>query len=449
MTTSKRILVVDDDGDILMLFSLWLKKEGYEVMIVESGEKALTQIGINPPHLVITDLFMDGMSGMELLATIHSNNPLLPVIMLSGNAEIPDAVKATHLGSSAFLTKPIKKEELLAQVSKVLRSSPIEEEINQFSKNLIYRSQVMADLVEFGCMVAANDVTIMINGSTGTGKELVARGIHDASPRRDKPYIAVNCGAIPAQLLESELFGHEKGAFTGATSKHEGLFLAANGGTLFLDEIADMPLELQVKLLRVLQDLQVRPVGSTKSFPVDVRIISATHQNLEQAVSDGYFREDLFYRLNVVPLHVPSLSDRAEDVPLLLEHFLLLYAQKNNQKVKRFSPEAIDHLVSLPWPGNVRQLINVVELCATLSKTNMISLSLVLKAIQDSPKKILSLKEAKHNFERNYLISVLKITDGQVSNAAKIAGKNRTEFYKLLANYNIEPSEFRNKDNAS
>lgn len=449
MTTGKRILVVDDDGDILMLFSLWLKKQGYEVMTVESGEKALTQIGINPPHLVITDLFMDGMSGMELLATIHSNNPLLPVIMLSGNAEIPDAVQATHLGSSAFLTKPIKKEELLAQVSKVMRSSPIEEEINQFSKNLIYRSQVMADLVEFGCMVAANDVTIMINGATGTGKELVARGIHDASPRRDKPYVAVNCGAIPAQLLESELFGHEKGAFTGATSKHQGLFLAANGGTLFLDEIADMPLELQVKLLRVLQDLQVRPVGSTKSFPVDVRIISATHQNLEQAVTDGYFREDLFYRLNVVPLHVPSLAERAEDIPLLLEYFLLQYAQKNQQKVKRFAPEAIDHLVSLPWPGNVRQLINVVELCATLSKTNMISLSLVQKAIQDSPKKILSLKEAKHNFERNYLISVLKITHGQVSNAAKIAGKNRTEFYKLLTNYNIEPAEFRNKDNES
>ncbi len=288
-------------------------------------------------------------------------------------------------------------------------------------------------------------MSVLISGATGSGKEVIARAIHDASNRKEQPFIAVNCGAIPEQLLESELFGHEKGAFTGANIRHQGLFQAANGGTIFLDEIGDMPLALQVKLLRVLQDFEIRPVGSTRTFPIDVRLISATHRNLEEAVENGEFREDLYYRLRVVPLDIPDLAQRLDDIPALVEHFLESYAAHNKQDKKRFSPDAIDYLKQMSWPGNVRQLINVVELCATLSKSKSISISLVKKAVHDKPLEMQTLKEAKQEFERNYLVSVMRITQGHVANAARIAGRNRTEFYKLLNQYNIEPDTFRSK----
>jgi two-component system response regulator GlrR len=255
----------------------------------------------------------------------------------------------------------------------------------------------------------------------------LARAIHEASPRRDKPFIGINCGAIPEQLLESELFGHEKGAFTGATNKHEGLFQAANGGTLFLDEIGDMPLGLQIKLLRVLQDFEIRPVGSVRSVSVNVRIISATHNNLEEAVKAGQFRQDLYYRLNVIPLYMPSLAERREDIPLLLDYFLERLANRRNEKKKRFAPAALEYMIGAPWPGNVRQLMNVVELCATLTKTDIIPLSMAKRALRDEPGQFQTLKDAKQAFERGYLISMLRITDGHVSNAARIAGRNRTE----------------------
>ncbi len=442
---NKKILLVDDDADILALVSTWLKKESYDVVTCTSGEEAITQVGIVQPDLVITDLFMGGMDGMQLLAEIHQDNPLLPVIMLSGQAQIPDAVRATHLGSAAFLTKPVQKEELLDQVLKALRLSGDASNDYDVDKKIIYRSKEMARLVELAKMVAENDVTVFISGATGTGKEVFARVIHDASARKDNPFVAVNCGAIPEQLLESELFGHEKGAFTGANTKHEGLFQAASGGTIFLDEIGDMPLSLQVKLLRVLQDLQVRPVGSTKSYPIDVRVISATHRNLEDAVKEGDFREDLYYRLKVVPIAIPNLAERREDIPVLIEHFLTSSAKRLKQKKKRFAPDAMEQLLAAAWPGNIRQLINVVDLCITLCKTTTIPASLTKSALQDKPAPMQTLKEAKSAFERNYLISVLRVTAGHVANAAKIAGRNRTEFYKLLNQHNIDPVQFRNK----
>ena len=445
--TKHPILIVDDDNDILSLLSVWLATEGFEVITAESGEEALTKIGINRPKLVITDLFMDGMSGMDLLTEIHADNPLLPVIMLSGQARIPDAVKATHLGSAAFLTKPVKQEELIEHVKRSLRLSPGQDSHKEFSKDILYRSAEMAEVMELAEIVADSDVTVFISGATGTGKEVIAKAIHDASSRRNRQFIAVNCGAIPEQLLESELFGHEKGAFTGAVARHEGLFQAATGGTLFLDEVGDMPLTLQVKLLRVLQDFEVRPVGSTKSFPVDVRIISATHKELEKAVSDGEFREDLYYRLKVVPINMPTLEERRDDIPVLLSHFLKKYAVQSNKPEKHFSPDAVEYLTAASWPGNIRQLINVVDLCATLCKTNTISLSFAKKALQDKPGKVLTLKEAKQDFEKNYLISILRITDGHVANAARMAGRNRTEFYKLLNQHHIEPAQFRKKTN--
>lgn len=444
-TESKlKVLIVDDDNDVLNLLENWLTKESYDVKRAESGQEALNLIGIYAPDLVITDLYMKGMDGMALLTELHNDNPLLPVIMLSGQAQIPDAIKAMHLGTSAFLTKPINQDEFLETVKRV--SPNIDKTtLSEFTKNIVYKSKAMSDIIEMASLVADNDVSVFISGSTGAGKEVIAKAIHAASSRRDRRFIAINCGAIPEQLLESELFGHEKGAFTGANLKHEGLFQAANGGTIFLDEVGDMPLALQVKLLRVLQDFEVRPVGSTKTYPIDVRLISATHKNLEEAVERGEFREDLYYRLKVVPLDIPNLAERRDDIPVLAEHFLNVYSKNNHQDKKKFSPDAMKYLVSMPWPGNVRQLINVVDLCATISKNKNIPLSLVKKAVHDDPVHMQTLKEAKQAFEKGYLLSVLRITHGHVANAAKIAGRNRTEFYKLLNQYNIEPASFRDK----
>ncbi len=445
MNKQYRLLVVDDEQDILSLLETLLKKEGYDVETAMSGKEALAKMEVNIPKLVITDLFMDGMNGMQLMESIHNKTPLLPVIILSGQAQIRDAVKATHMGSAAFLTKPIDKDKLSEQVRYTLNVSAHGRKDSGFAEGIIYKSNIMAELVDLSMAVAATSVTVFISGETGTGKEIFAKAIHEGSERSAAPFIGVNCGAIPEQLLESELFGHEKGAFTGAATRHEGLFQAANGGTLFLDEIGDMPLSLQVKLLRVLQDMEVRPVGSTKTYPIDVRIISASHRDLDEMVNSGEFRADLYYRLKVVPLAMPKLSERREDIPLLADHFLEQHAQANNKKKKHLSPESLDYLMAAEWPGNIRQLNNVIELCATLGKTETIALSLIKMGCQDRSKQMKTLKEAKLEFEKNYLISILKMSAGHVTNAAKTAGRNRTEFYKLLNLHNIEPDKFRSK----
>ena len=440
------VLVVDDDPDMLNLLSTWLESGGFNAIAVASGNEALRELQVARPDIVVTDLFMDEMDGMTLVMRVHQDNPLTPVIMLSGQAQIPDAVKATHLGTSAFLTKPIAKEAFLGEVNRHIRPRR-RDGAGDLGQNIVYRSDVMAELLEQAELVAEGDITVFISGETGTGKEVLARAIHDSSPRSEFAFIGVNCGAIPEQLLESELFGHEKGAFTGASTKHEGLFLAADRGTLFLDEIGDMPLDLQVKLLRVLQDFEIRPVGSTTSLPVNVRIISATHNDLEALVSNGEFRQDLYYRLNVVPLEMPRLSERPEDVALLLEHFLVQHAEESGAKKKRFAPDATAYLSGASWPGNIRQLMNVVELCATLTKGDIIPLSMAQRALREEPVHIKTLKEAKADFERNYLISVLRVTEGNVANAARIAGRNRTEFYKLLNQHDLDAAEFRTASN--
>jgi len=438
-----RIFVVDDDPEILVLVSRWLTQANFEVKTFLSGEEAYAAFLKAPPSLIITDLIMQGMSGLDLLQKIHLRDPLQPVILFSGQATIPDAIKATHMGSAAFLVKPVPMQELLDNVKRHLRSHHSEETEKIFSSQMIYRSEIMAKVVELAQIVAGTNVTILISGGTGTGKEVIARAIHQASPRREHPFIAINCGAIPEHLLESELFGHEKGSFSGAIVKHEGLFQAANGGTLFLDEVGDLPLSLQVKLLRVLQDLQVRPVGSTKFHPVDIRIISATHQSLEEKIARGEFREDLYYRLKVVPIVMPSLSQRREDIPLLISYFLKVYAEKNKKIVMRFAPDALQHLINAPWPGNIRQLINVIDLCATLCKNEVIPLGIAQMALQDRPEQMLTFEQAKHEFERNYLISIMRITDGNITNAAAISHLTRTYIYKLLEEHAINLDDFR------
>ena len=401
-----RLLIVDDDEDMLALLTRWFEPEGVVPVTAHSGREALERFDIERPDAVITDLVMDGMDGLKLLAEIHRRNPVMPVVMVSGQAEIADAMKAAHLGVSAFLTKPFKKDALLACVREVLETSGINRSLrgDRFAPTIIYKSVAMAELMDRSRLVASVDSTVLISGSTGTGKELLAKAIHKGSQRNEAPFVSVNCSALPEQLLESELFGHEKGAFSGAINKHEGLFRSADGGTLFLDEIGDMPFSLQSKLLRVLQDFEVRPVGSTKSYSVDVRIISATHHDLEKAVEEGEFREDLYYRLGVVPLHMPALAERRDDIVPIGEHLLSSLCERHGFEKKYLAPEAKQALVSASWPGNVRQLGNVIEQCVVLSASEVIPLDLVKTALRERPGEMVPLDEAKQAFERDYLI---------------------------------------------
>ncbi len=447
--TSQRILVVDDDPGILRLLTLRLQSAGYAVTSVESAEKALSAVEAARPNLVITDLRMGGMDGMALFDALHRAHPTLPVIILTAHGTIPDAVAATKRGVFGYLTKPFEAQELLDQVANALSvsggvsagTSALGD--REWRSEIITCSPLMEDLLAQARLVAAGDASVFIQGESGSGKELLARAIHKASARARAPFVAVNCGAIPEQLLESELFGHVKGAFTGATRDHSGLFQAAHQGTLFLDEIGDMPLTLQVKLLRVLEDKQVRPVGSTRSIPVDVRIISATHRDLEALKNTGNFRQDLYYRLNVVSLTVPSLAQRREDIPLLATYFLHRLANKYRKSVTAFAPEAMELLAQASWPGNVRQLQNVVEQTVALATSPIIPATLVQNAIQHEQDEITSFEVARTRFEREYLARLLKITGGNVSQAAKLAKRNRTEFYKLLQRLQLDPALFK------
>jgi two-component system response regulator GlrR len=443
-----KILIVDDDTDLLELLVIRLNAAGYRTEAVQSAEAALNYLAVSRPQLVISDMQMSGMDGMALFDHIHRTLPTLPVIILTAHGTIPDAVAAVQHGVFGYLAKPFDSKTLLANINQALRFVPGKLSQNEASqadwrKSIITQSAVMENLLTKAGLVAEGDASVLIYGESGVGKELFARAIHDSSKRRQHPFVAINCGAIPEQLLESELFGHVKGAFTGAVRDHKGLFHLAEGGTLFLDEIGDMPLLLQVKLLRVLQERHVRPVGSTQSIPVDVRIISATHRDLKAEIASGSFREDLYYRLDVVALTIPVLSQRREDIPLLGKHFLGTFSSKYEKNINGFAPEAMEMLISASWPGNVRQLMNVVEQCVVLSTAPLISPMLVYDAMHKEEEQLVSFEEARRSFERDYLVRVLKITGGNVTQAARLAKRNRTEFYKLLQRYQLEPSVFK------
>ena len=440
-----RILLVDDDPGLLRLLSIRLRAEGYEVEAVESAHKALAVVGNFSPDLVITDLRMDKMDGIGLLKELQTRSPGLRVVIITAHGTIPDAVSATQSGAFGFLTKPIDKDELMTTVEKALKVSGSVEVDEGWSAEIITRNQAMKEILNQAKMVAATDARVLINGESGTGKELLARAIHNASPRANKPFVAINCSAMAENLLESELFGHEKGAFTGATRSHKGLFQAAEGGSLLLDEIGDMPMRLQVKLLRVLQENQVRPVGSTEAREVDVRVISATHRDLQELMGEGKFREDLYYRLNVVNIKIPTLNDRREDIPLLVAHFLQIIAQEAGQERKVYAPEAVEMLVMAEWPGNIRQLYNVVRQNVALSRSPVISAELVQQSLGEHAGKLLSFTDARDEFTRNYLSQILQITQGNVSQAARLAKRNRTDFYKLLARHDLNPDQFKNR----
>ena len=440
-----RVLLVDDDPSLLRLLGLRLRAFGHEVKGVESGAAALSVLDTFHPQTVITDLRMDEMDGLHLLDEIHKKRPGLPILIITAHGTIPDAVDATQRGAVGFLTKPVDKEVLQTKVAKALKNSA-PEYVNKMSRHeIISCSALMDDVLASAYKVSQSDASVLITGESGTGKELLARAIHNASSRGDREFIAINCSAIPEHLLESELFGHERGAFTNAMRSHRGLFQAADGGTLLLDEIGDMPTALQIKLLRTLQEGEIRSVGSTKATPIDVRLISATNCDLRNAIAQGKFREDLFYRLNVVSLHMPTLAERREDIPLLVTHFLTRLAEKRNEPAKTYTPEAMDMLVAASWRGNVRHLYNVVEQNVVLSPTRVISVHTVEHALGNDANEFLSYAEARDKFTREYLTRLLRMTSGNVARAARLAKRNRTDFYKLLRRSQLNPAAFKRR----
>jgi two-component system response regulator GlrR len=444
------ILVVDDDAALRELITLRLEASGFRVATVESGEAALASLALTRPDAVLTDMQMAGIDGMALFRAIHARDPALPVIVLTAHGSIPDAVAATQEGLFGYLTKPYDAPNLVDLLKRATRFSGAAAEAgdDDWRSEIVTASPAMDALLAEARLAAQSEAAVLIQGESGTGKELLARAIHRASPRRDKPFVAINCGAIPPELLESELFGHVKGAFTGAGRDHPGLFLSADGGTVLLDEIGDMPAPLQVKLLRVLQEGEVRPVGSTETRAVDVRIVSATHRDLEAAIAGGEFREDLYYRLNVVNLALPPLRERREDIPLLARHFLAALTEKYRRRIHGFAPDALAMLAAADWPGNIRQLHNVLEQCVALCTTSTIPASLVARALREKPAEIQPLAEARAAFERDYLIGLLKLTRGQVSEVARLAGRNRTEVYRLLQRHGLTPALFKDRGDA-
>jgi two-component system response regulator GlrR len=439
-----RILVVDDDPGLLRLLTIRLRAENYEVEAVESAALALAATSRFRPELVITDLRMDQMDGIGLLKELQSRYPGLKVIILTAHGTIPDAVHATQLGAFGFLTKPVDKQELLDQVQKALKISGFVDSDEDWRSEIITRSSLVEEKLSQAHMVAGTDARVLITGESGTGKELLAKAIHNASPRRAKPFVAINCSAMAENLLESELFGHIKGSFTGAVRDHQGLFQAADGGTLLLDEIGDMPMRLQVKLLRVLQENNIRPIGATDAIPVNVRVISATHRDLQQMMMSGQFREDLYYRLNVVHIEMPPLNRRREDIPLLVSHFLAQISNESGVR-KIYAPEAVELLATADWPGNIRQLANVVRQNVALSQTPIIPVELVQQSLGGTQSKLPSFDEARDEFTRSYLSQILQITGGNVSQAARLAKRNRTDFYKLLSRHQLTPEDFKGR----
>lgn len=444
---NKLILIVDDDADILKLLEMRLVASGYQVATARSAEQALTLFSVKPAALIISDLRMPGMDGFGLFDAIHKVNAAVPFILLTAHGSIPEAVHATQKGMFSFLTKPFDSQSLLQLVESALKINAYDEKYVRHDENwradIVSCSPQMDNLLSQAKLVAITDASVLIQGDSGTGKELIANAIHKASTRFEKPFVAINCAALPEALLESELFGHVKGAFTGASRDHAGLIKNAQFGTLFLDEIGDMPLTIQAKLLRALQERVIRPVGATQDIAIDIRLICATHKNLNIEMQENRFREDLFYRINVVSLEIPSLAARRMDIRLLANYFLAHFNQKYSKKINGFAPEALEILLTAPWPGNVRQLQNTLEQVIVLATTPIITTVLVQKALQDNIGSMQALDVARKNFEHEYLTNLLKATLGNVAQSARIAERNRTDFYKLLQRHQINPVLFK------
>ncbi|MGE5219753.1 MAG: sigma-54-dependent transcriptional regulator [Chloroflexota bacterium] len=466
-----RLLVVDDDQNLLELAKTKLAAANYEVAVASDGEEALKLAKSGDFDLAIVDLRLADQDGMTVMESLHSLDPGMPVIILTGHASVEGAVEAMTRGAYTYLTKPFDPHELLLQVNRALDTFKLASENQRLRgllrekydfANIVAKSENMQRVLEAVSRIAKTDSTVYIHGESGTGKELIAKAIHLQSNRKDAPFIAINCAAIPETLLESELFGHEKGAFTGAVRSTKGLFTQANTGTLFLDEIGDMPLSVQVKLLRALEERQFYPVGGEKPVQVDVRIVVATKKDLVEEVKQGRFREDLFYRIHVIPIILPPLKERAEDIPYLVEHLLKKISSQMKKEVVGLAPKAMEKLMQHDWPGNVRELENTLEFAVTMTQQNVVTEDLILQVKAptnlasngDSARSHFlptretqkSLKEARAEFEKDYLIRVLELCGGKASRAAEVAGKYRADFYDLLKKHEIRIADFKKVD---
>ncbi|HEY3306496.1 MAG TPA: sigma-54 dependent transcriptional regulator [Candidatus Binatia bacterium] len=448
-----KILVVDDDHNLLELARMRLESASYDVSTALTEEQAVETVKAEPVDLSIVDLQLDRQDGISLMQELHAINPEMPVIILTAYGTIESAVEAMKKGAYSYLTKPFESRELLFQLEKALENRRLNSEIRRLRglleerygfNNIVAKSEKMRNVLELVSRSAKTDSTIYLSGESGTGKELIAKAVHLSSERRDQIFVAINCAALPEALLESELFGHERGAFTGAVRKAPGLFTQADEGTFFLDEIGDMPLSIQAKLLRVLEEKKFYPVGGEKPVAVNVRLIVATNKDLEGEVKKGNFREDLFYRIHVIPISLPALRDRREDIPPLVEHFLEKFNEKTKKEVKGLAPQAMQRLMLYDWPGNVRELEHVIEYAVAMTQTDVITEDLILlrtKMSAEEPWR--PLKQAKGAFEKNYLIRLLELSGGNVSQAARLAGKYRADFYDLIKKHGLNVEDFK------
>jgi two-component system, NtrC family, response regulator GlrR len=448
-----KLLVIDDDRNLLEIIKIRLESLDYEVTAIRDEEEAKQVVAAQDFDLAVIDLQLAHQDGISLMEEIHLMSPAMPAIILTAHGSIESAVEAMKRGASTYLTKPFDARELALHVKRALESRRLASEVNRLKgllaerydfKNIVARSGKMQRVLEAVARIAKMDSTVHIQGESGTGKELIARAVHLASGRKDKPFVAINCAALPETLLESELFGHEKGAFTGAYRSSKGLFAQAHGGSIFLDEIGDMPLSIQVKLLRVLQERQFYPVGSEQPLSVNVRVIVATNKNLAELIKQDLFREDLFYRIHVIPIELPSLRERREDIPVLAEHFLKKFSSRMKKGVKGLTPAALRRLMLYEWPGNVRELENTIEYAVAMAVQDLITEDLILPVKDgavDEPVK--PFKEARDAFEKGYLVRLLELAQGNVSSAATLAGRYRADLYTLLKKHGLNPGDFK------
>jgi two-component system response regulator AtoC len=455
MTMMERVLIVDDEEQMRELLAKVLEKNGYQVMTAGDGGQALTLLEKEPMDLVVTDVRMPGLDGMEALKAIKELNPEIVVIIMTAFGSIDQAVQAVKEGAYDYINKPFKIDEMLLTIKKALEERRLRHEVTALRhelhtryhfENLIGKSRAMQEVFSLIEQVASSRSTMMIYGKSGTGKELVARAIHYNSLRANKAFVPVNCAAIPSELLESELFGHEKGSFTGAIATKVGKFELATEGSLFLDEVGSMRLDLQAKILRALQEREIERVGGTRTIKIDVRVIAATNRDLKKAVEEGTFREDLYYRLDVVPITLPPLRQRRDDIPLLVEHFIAKYNREFNRRVKGFSAGATAALYQYDWPGNVRELENVIERAVALAQSETISLRelpldisiLGRDMIEDIQKAGLSLREARSHFEKQYILNILEKVQWNQTEAARLLGLHRNTLLWKFQRLGIE-----------
>ena len=456
MSQQASILIVDDESGILDTLRILLRKEGFEVATAQGGKAGLEQIRSGNHDIVLTDVRMPQVTGLDILQAARDQDPMTPVILMTAQASLQTAIQAVNQGAFYYIQKPFSNDELLAILRRAceyrqvrVENRQLKQEIRRKDRSTVVRpigkSRRFAEVLRLAEQVAPNDSTVLIQGESGTGKEVLARYLHNLSHRADGPFLSINCGALPENLLESELFGHVKGSFTGAVRDKQGLFAAARGGTFFLDEVGEMPPSLQIKLLRVLQEREVIPVGATETIPVDVRIIAATNRDLEEEVRRGHFRSDLFYRLNVIALELPSLRDRRDDLVLLIDYYLQELAQERDHPPKALSSETLDAVMVYDWHGNVRELQNALEHAVVLSKGPLIEPTSLPERITRRRREPLVAERSSPNpsldvIERAYIMWVLQAEGGNKTRAAEILGIDPSTLYRKLSRYEEQPA---------